>query len=567
MSALTEDQMLHGGESGKNRDGDSEGETEASDIENQALIPADERRGESRDTNDASACATDESIGKNRAGGDLETAHQALISSDEKRDEVIDDVKIINESLHFINDLLRNMLDMQRAGSNQIPIEIKPTDIMNDIFKPVEAMMHLREVPFEVVLECGSGNSENKIDEDDQLVIMTDPLRLKQVVVNLTSNASRFVEKGFIRCSAKVNATTGFVELYVDDSGPGIPEEKRKRVFGKFQQSLDSLQQGTGIGLSLCKKLIDLMGGNLYIDDDYHSGIEGCPGTRFVIQLGKPPLQLENAILDEQLPPLDRAKLRRRLLNCDRPSAEDGVGPQPQAPPHSVDFAAEQPKTKTSVSSHSTVSTLATSENTGNESATRPSAGAIGARKEPATPPPVPSSSPVAVSPDPGEAPAEKAGVPASERRDGQGLLTELPLNLSVLFVDDDTILRKLFSRTLKKINPTWSLREASSGEIAIELITSQEAGSGETQTPSGFDLIFMDQYMASTQKQLLGTETVRAIRARGFHEPIICGLSANDVEDAFFNAGCDAFMFKPFPCKKEELTKELLRIINTRRS
>eukprot|EP00536_Pseudo-nitzschia_multiseries_P005710 jgi/Psemu1/303548/fgenesh1_kg.111_\ len=161
-------------------------------------------------------------------------------------------------------------------------------------------------------------------------------------------------------------------------------------------------------------------------------------------------------------------------------------------------------------------------------------------------------------------------GEPEPEPEQNGNLLTELPENLSVLFVDDDMILRKLFSRTLKKANPTWMLKEASSGEIAIELICSQQDdghghGLGDGQQ-CGFDLIFMDQYMASVQKQLLGTETVRAIRAKGFYKPIICGLSANDVEDAFYHAGSDAFMFKPFPCKLDELKTELLRIINTRR-
>jgi len=164
------------------------------------------------------------------------------------------------------------------------------------------------------------------------------------------------------------------------------------------------------------------------------------------------------------------------------------------------------------------------------------------------------------------------------------GKITELPKNLSVLFVDDDMVLRKLFSRTLKKINPTWNCKEASSGEMAIELISSRaeerveestddftdevQSGNGnrgKEEPDCGFDLIFMDQYMASVQKQLLGTETVRKIRANGFYKPIICGLSANDVEDAFYHAGSDAFMFKPFPCKKDELEKELLKVMNSR--
>ena len=514
--------------------------------------------------------------------------------------EAQEDIKIIDSSLHFINDLLRNMLDMQRAGSNQIPFEIKPTDIMNDVFKPVEAMMHLRDVPFEAILECGSSSSGNCVDEDDHLVVMTDPLRLKQVVLNLTSNAIRFVEKGFIRCGAKVNPDSGFVELYVDDSGPGIPEEKRARVFGKFQQSLDSLQQGTGIGLSLCKKMIDLMGGCLYIDDDYHSGIEGCPGTRFVIQLKIPPLQLDNAMLDDQVSCHVKARRRRRvLLSCSK-STHSSKAPlsSPAMTTNSVEESKEQTKhqtmVQTSASSISTASTLTSIENTGNtDRLSKVSDGntIINSIIQPASPETdeprkrqdeqsisLPTALPSTL--DSEEIVPDETMAVVNREELQPDLLTELPEYLSVLFVDDDMILRKLFSRTLKKINPTWSLHEASSGEIAIELITPQQDEGrnqfgddgddvnkdDDARQSVGFDLIFMDQYMASVQKQLLGTETVRAIRAKGFHNPIICGLSANDVEDAFHHAGSDAFMFKPFPCKKDELKRELLRIINTRR-
>lgn len=66
---------------------------------------------------------------------------------------------------------------------------------------------------------------------------------------------------------------------------------------------------------------------------------------------------------------------------------------------------------------------------------------------------------------------------------------------------------------------------------------------------------------MASVEKQLLGTETVRALRAKGV-KSIICGLSANNVQDQFYDAGANAFMSKPFPCKKDTFTKELHRVI-----
>ena len=91
----------------------------------------------------------------------------------------------------------------------------------------------------------------------------------------------------------------------------------------------------------------------------------------------------------------------------------------------------------------------------------------------------------------------------------------------------------------------------ASSGEIALERV---EAG-------EHYDLIFMDQYMSSTERKLLGTETVTELRARGLLDCTICGLSANDMEKEFLEAGADAFLLKPLPRNKAELESELMRL------
>lgn len=68
-------------------------------------------------------------------------------------------------------------------------------------------------------------------------------------------------------------------------------------------------------------------------------------------------------------------------------------------------------------------------------------------------------------------------------------LPTELPENLSLLFVDDDAILRRLFSRTVNRVAPSWKIREAASGEAALRLVE-------ENNGVCPFDLIFMDMYM-----------------------------------------------------------------------
>jgi K+-sensing histidine kinase KdpD len=106
--------------------------------------------------------------------------------------------------------------------------------------------------------------------------------------MNLGRNATKFVDNGFVRFRGAV--VDGLVELYVEDSGPGIPAEKRGSLFEKFQVSLDNLSQGTGVGLCLCQNLAELLGGSISLDDSYKSGIAGSPGARFIIRLNKEPI-------------------------------------------------------------------------------------------------------------------------------------------------------------------------------------------------------------------------------------------------------------------------------------
>jgi signal transduction histidine kinase/CheY-like chemotaxis protein len=373
----------------------------------------------------------------------------------EDRQAVRDDITIIESSLQFVNDLLRNMLDFHRATSSELHLETTATDVQRDILEPVAAMLYRRYDNYKVIVDCPK-----------DLYVMTDRLRLKQIVLNLGRNSAKFIETGFVRLKAEVIDDN--VTLSVEDSGPGIPEEKRRHLYDRFQESLDTLSQGTGIGLNLCQKLIHLMGGKIWLDESYHSGIGGCPGARFVIELNTPPLTLESSDLF-----MEEGGTEECTSAFSVDSDNDNDSPQPLC--------------------------------------------------------------------------SMSCTTPVIDE--------ELPENLSALFVDDDMILRKLFVRSVKKICPTWTIQEAGNGETALQMAGSKH-----------FDLIFLDQYMTSVDKQLLGTETAHALRGKGF-DGAICGLSANDMEYSFIKAGANAFMIKPFPCKPLPLTNELRRILSSKRS
>lgn len=426
-----------------------------------------------------------------------------------------DDVEVISNALNFVHDLLRNMLDIHRAASKDLVVHLRPTDLLRDVLEPVAAMLHQRQGSrIRLLVEC-----------PEDLHVNTDHLRLKQIVLNLGRNSTKFVDEGFIRLRAEAVAvgteddgdesSSGFggsgdgngpcrhVEISVEDSGPGIPADKRGRLFSKFQESLDTLSQGTGLGLHLCKNLTELLGGDLVLDTEYDSGLEGRPGTRFVVKLHRPPVK-PAAVEEEMMLPPSSTRSEEGESHNGEAEMESGCRRNLNADQSVVE------------SSH-----FRLDEEDNEDSSSSGDRLGCGAR-------------------------TAWRGRPASRKNNS----VPLPDHLSVLFVDDDAIQRKLFSRKIKALAPLWTVREAANGETALLLAEQQE-----------FDVIFMDQYMASVERQLLGTETVRALRSRGVVSKI-CGLSANDKEDEFLEAGADAFCIKPFPCESDAMKDELRRVL-----
>ena len=391
------------------------------------------------------------------------------IECEDTRDMLLDDVKIVDSSLQYINDLLRSMLDMNRAANGQIKIDSSPTDILRDVLEPSAAILCMRGAKVSI-----------ETDAPPDLFVATDRLRLKQIVLNLSVNATKFVERGFIRIRAENKDNN--VKIIVEDSGPGLPQEKRAKLFESFQESLDLLHQGTGIGLFICRYLSTLMGAKISLDESYDSGISGCPGARFIIDLRKPPIA-------------DFSSMCAEMMAIDDDSSLDSAA---NAKAHSNSTAS------TCLENSKSIATIDMGGDTQE----------------------VPHAEPVKL---------------------------ELPESMRVLFVDDETILRKLFIRTVQRVTSTWTVEEACNADTALQLVESKN-----------YDVIFMDQYMPCIERPLLGTEAVRQLRAKGCTS-IICGLSANDLKSEFMDAGADGFLLKPFPCEKNRLKEELQKLFQPR--
>ena len=106
---------------------------------------------------------------------------------------------------------------------------------------------------------------------EEAYVVRTDAQRLKQVFMNLLTNAAKFTREGSIRIGMKVDKEENMIIFSVTDTGCGIPKEKAEKVFERFEK-LDEYVQGTGLGLSITRLIVEKLGGKIWIDTTYTQG-------------------------------------------------------------------------------------------------------------------------------------------------------------------------------------------------------------------------------------------------------------------------------------------------------
>jgi len=181
------------------------------------------------------------------------------MSADHLSDAQRGRLAVIRRSGEALTEILNDVLDLSKIEAGQLEIqnvEFELRDVLQSgvaAFAPAAA-----EKRIELRLVMGEGASG---------VYRGDPLRLRQVVYNLISNAVKFTARGEVR--VVVTLAGNLVQVAVSDTGPGIPETQQARLFGKFEQ-LDATTTrrhgGTGLGLAICRELCGLMGGTIELD-------------------------------------------------------------------------------------------------------------------------------------------------------------------------------------------------------------------------------------------------------------------------------------------------------------
>lgn len=193
---------------------------------------------------------------------------------DEEQRDYCDTIETASDTLLTI---INDILDFSKVEAGALELESEPLDLTETFESSVE-LVASRAAEKNIELAC-------RIDPDVPPAILGDQVRLKQILINLLSNAVKFTEVGEVVLSCSLieplpDSSPGqraSLRVSVRDTGIGIPEDRMNRLFKSFSQvdaSTTRRYGGTGLGLVITKRLVELMGGEIIVSSKYGQGTE-----------------------------------------------------------------------------------------------------------------------------------------------------------------------------------------------------------------------------------------------------------------------------------------------------
>jgi len=196
-------------------------------------------------------------------------------------EEQRDNIKVAKDAAANLLRLINDILDLSRAESGKMTIEtieISLAEIVKSVGKGL------------TILAQNKGVSLSwHVADDVPALVMGDPVRIRQIIINLVNNAIKFTHKGGVTMSVTVESKTETecdLLLAIKDTGIGIPKDKQARIFEVFAQADEKTSRrygGTGLGLAISKKLSEMMGGKLWVESEEGKGSTFLAKLRFPI--------------------------------------------------------------------------------------------------------------------------------------------------------------------------------------------------------------------------------------------------------------------------------------------
>ncbi len=188
--------------------------------------------------------------------------------------------------------LINDILDLSKVEAGQLTIDNTPVSL-SELFKEIKIIFEqkIKEIGLELIIEVPD-------DFPDQILI--DEARLRQILVNLVGNAVKFTDEGHIKLSASIQTnkedTDTTITICIEDTGIGIPKHEQKRIFDTFTQMEHQDNKkygGTGLGLTITKRLTEMMKGNISLTSTPDKGSKFCIHLKEITIIDKNQVPLE----------------------------------------------------------------------------------------------------------------------------------------------------------------------------------------------------------------------------------------------------------------------------------
>ncbi len=204
-----------------------------------------------------------------------------ILMENQPREDQIDELKLLKSSSEHLLNLVNEILDYSKIESNKLELKkehFSLIEMLNHIAEMVKTMIKDKKIQFVY-----------NYDENLPQQIISDPLRINQILYNLLSNAIKFTEEGIItlrveKLQQEENIT--LIRFIIEDTGIGIPESELRNIFEPFIQlnvKPNRKYSGTGLGLFITKKLIELLEGKINIESKLNEGTKITVDIPFLV--------------------------------------------------------------------------------------------------------------------------------------------------------------------------------------------------------------------------------------------------------------------------------------------
>lgn len=178
-------------------------------------------------------------------------------------------VEIINRQGHNLLQIINDIINISKIESGQLEVRASAFNLnrmmkdLNSLFSSAVYQHSKRKVELRFI----------KSFSDDLSFIITDPIRLEQILINLIDNAFKFTEEGYVEVGYQLDDPQT-LRFYVKDTGIGIPSSEQEKIFERFYRYNDGNVQykGTGLGLSISMGIANLLGGDIRVESELHKG-------------------------------------------------------------------------------------------------------------------------------------------------------------------------------------------------------------------------------------------------------------------------------------------------------